>query len=370
MITAYLAVVFLGFGAVCWLFFRELKKSQSHLPPQLKEQPKKEQPKDERNIPSLLARLGLDAKESTVEPINLTHLKTLEQVPLKSSTRLPKETQKTESPFNPSPTTSPLKESLDLETNTISNLELQEKIKKLESQLKERNEEIDKKDTALSHELKEKKEFNKAKDDLEKQIKDLKEALHKSNLEVGAAKLEGENYRKKIQILEEKLRLKEKEVLEKEKLISEKDQQISDKERQVADLTKRLEMAILTPKIDALPPQQPKPGTTETQAQRPQPVTNHAVVESTLRPSDPPVPESSPKEPMVKKPMAIEPSTSPEPPGLDAVPTVTPTPTDGSENIKPETKPESKIEETESNPEIKREVVPPQEPPPPEQPKP
>jgi len=81
---------------------------------------------------------------------------------------------------------------------------LQEKHGQLERKFKITEEDLQKKEKALNTELREKKEFNVVKDMLEKEIKDTKDEVHKSQLEASAAQAETNNYKKRTKATKKK----------------------------------------------------------------------------------------------------------------------------------------------------------------------
>ena len=97
--------------------------------------------------------------------------------------------------------------------------ELKEKHQRLDKLFIERTQEYEKNKSALDSELRNRKEFNKVRDLLEKELSDTKDRLRKTQAEAASTKMETENYKKRIHQLEEKATKLEKEILAKEKEI-------------------------------------------------------------------------------------------------------------------------------------------------------
>ncbi len=173
------ALLVVGLGAVAWLFLQE------------------EQREKESKAPSLLDRLGIDtppAKETSAEKKDSSA----------SAEKIPEKPPETIS-IDQKEISSQVEASLEEIEKLTEEAEFKAKCERLEMILKEKNEEIEKKENALSSELKAKKEFNRIKDGLEKEIKDLKDKNHKTQLELSAAQAEVETYRKRGLQLEEKI---------------------------------------------------------------------------------------------------------------------------------------------------------------------
>lgn len=94
--------------------------------------------------------------------------------------------------------------------------ELKEKHERLDKLFKEKSDEFIKIQAALDAELRNRKEFNKVKDILEKEISDTKDKLRKAQVETSTAKTEADSYKKRINILEEKTTRLEKDIISKE----------------------------------------------------------------------------------------------------------------------------------------------------------
>ena len=121
----------------------------------------------------------------------------------------------------------PEKNKIDQEIESAINTnELKANHTKLEELLKEKNVALEKTQTALENEFKNRKDFNKVKDILEKELKDVKIQARDARLKLGASQNEVENYKTKAAQLEEKITKLEKEILAKDdeidKLLREK----------------------------------------------------------------------------------------------------------------------------------------------------
>ncbi len=175
--------------------------------------------------------------------------------------------------------------------------EIQTKHEKMDKLLKEKNDELEKKTKELDNEVKNRKEFNKVKDLLEKEIKDLRDKNHKFQLEVNAAKTESENYKKRIGQLDEK--------------ITQRDNDIKEKEKQIDELVKRMQTFAApsgaTATVEAVPVSPtlpaPQPEKKPTLADLPQ------KPEQTVNPvQDAPVPDKEPEPIPQQEKNTIEPS--------------------------------------------------------------
>ena len=194
-LLGYLIFILFGLGISIWLFFFEKK------PTSKTSQIKQKVPKE---VPKLLDRLGLEESSGHGE----LKIKDIATPPKVQNQNIPKEsTQKTQ------------QETLDVAedpTQTLAYQELLAKCERLEKILNEKSQELEKKEKALASEIKARKDFNKVKDVLEKEIKEAKDKIHKTNLELGASQAESQNYKKRITQLEDKVTSKEKEILKKE----------------------------------------------------------------------------------------------------------------------------------------------------------
>lgn len=114
--------------------------------------------------------------------------------------------------------------------------ELKEKYDLLDRLFKEKSSALEKAEESLQNELKNRKEFNKVKDILEKELKDTKDKARNVQAEMSAFQTEAENYQKRINQLEEKVTKLEKIVIT--------------KEDEISDLRKRLLISEAKPSAD------------------------------------------------------------------------------------------------------------------------
>lgn len=114
--------------------------------------------------------------------------------------------------------------------------ELKEKYELLDRLFKEKSSTLEKAEESLQNELKNRKEFNKVKDILEKELKDTKDKARNVQAEMSAFQTEAESYQKRINQLEEKVTKLEKIVIT--------------KEDEISDLRKRLLISEAKPSAD------------------------------------------------------------------------------------------------------------------------
>ena len=112
-------------------------------------------------------------------------------------------------------------------------LELKEKYLRLETIFKEKSSELEKKEASLANELRIRKDFNKVKDILEKELKEVKEKNHKTSVEMSSAKQEISNQKHRLEQLEERLERRNKD-------INERDNKINELTKQLTNLTGKL----------------------------------------------------------------------------------------------------------------------------------
>ena len=101
--------------------------------------------------------------------------------------------------------------------------ESQEKYKKLDELFNEKSAALEKAEKSLVHEEKARKEFNKVKDMLEKELKDTKDHTRDLQIKVTSAQTEAQSYLNRINQLEERIKNNDKVILEhgdKEKRLS------------------------------------------------------------------------------------------------------------------------------------------------------
>jgi hypothetical protein len=94
--------------------------------------------------------------------------------------------------------------------------ELRSKYERLDKLFKEKSLEFDRTSETLNNELRVKKEFNKVKDILEKELTDTREKVRLSQSDLNTSQIENDGSKKRIEQLEEKVTTLEKELLQKE----------------------------------------------------------------------------------------------------------------------------------------------------------
>ncbi len=169
--------------------------------------------------------------------------------------------------------------------------ELKTKYEKINMLLTEKNIELDKTKIALENELKNRKEFNKVKDLLEKEIKDTKDRARDVQNELGNTQSESDSFKKRIHQLEEKVTNLEQEIVQKEEMLE-----------QVAQKKAALNQ---NPPVPVPMPQAATMG----RAQSPAPSQPAAPV-NPVPPSELPA-QSIPAEPASENPEATKPLTNP-----------------------------------------------------------
>ena len=141
---------------------------------------------------------------------------------------------------------------IEQEINLSSELnDLKEKYNKLESLFNEKSDALAKAQESLDYELKNRKEFNKIKDVLEKELREAKDKSRNLQVELNNEKAEGERHQKRVNILEDKITRLEKDIREKEDKIDE--------------LVKRLQ-TFASPSMSVKPPAKESPILTEESA--------------------------------------------------------------------------------------------------------
>src|SRR5437867_8312821 len=216
----------LGVGIVVCLFIIEATKGKRGEP----------EPVSSKENPSMLDRMSSEYQEYSISPVETSVTQTRIQARASAATRDAAKKQSDESQAL-------LEENL---AKTAELSELQGKYNRLEQLFKEKSSEFDKMWKELENETKNRKEFNKVKDLLEKEIKDLRDKNHKQQLELTASQAETENVKKRSLQLDEKISLRDKEIREKEK--------------QIDELVKRMQT------FAAKPPEPPPPSTQNTAA--------------------------------------------------------------------------------------------------------
>lgn len=106
-----------------------------------------------------------------------------------------------------SPDAAPVEDQLQIKKTELEKqlAQLEEKSNKLNTLLGEKNQELENMGQQLDTELKNRKEFNKVKDILEKELKDSKERNRSLEIELTSARTEADSYLKRAAQLEEKL---------------------------------------------------------------------------------------------------------------------------------------------------------------------
>jgi hypothetical protein len=122
--------------------------------------------------------------------------------------------------------------------------EWKEKAERLEKILKDKNTEFETVQESLNNELKHRKEFNKIKDLLEKELKDAKDNARDYQAQMNLSRTEAEGAHKRINQLEEKATKLEKDILK--------------KEDEIDNLLKRLQ-TFASPQTAATPPKKELP---------------------------------------------------------------------------------------------------------------
>jgi len=212
--------------------------------------------------------------------------------------------------------------------------EIAEKYEKLNNLFKEKSIELDKTRSDLAVELRNRKEFNKVKDILEKELKDSREKSRLSQNEVTAATTETQSHLKRVTQLEERIKKLEKEIREnedkakqnlssvdaKQQLINELQANASKSSEIIADKDKKIKTLI---EHFEHPKQTPAASTPETKPD-----------EMPVNTVPPPAAETPKSEPMHEDPPALNikpvakeegPIASPAIPDLSTVPSPMPT---------------------------------------------
>jgi len=291
-------IVIVGLGVVFWLMYRE---KEDTVKPDLT-------PKEPGQDPSkILSRLGLQAEKPSLDltqdegnfftkiltAIGLKKKEEEEIIPLSLP---PLEKKAGQLNLNPGPGTfsNPLEHQHKEPAPTRHELnEFKEKYDRLEVILREKNQELEKTHQTLLNELKNQKEYNKVKDILEKEIKDLKDKSRALQIELSDNQTEIGKYKLRINQLEEKVAKGEKIILTHEDALREKDLKIASLQQNLQQKTKPVEIPTLEPKAVVPPPTE--------------------VIQEIVPPEPAPIPETSP-EPLVEDLTPKEESTPEEPP--------------------------------------------------------
>ena len=131
---------------------------------------------------------------------------------------------------------------------------LQAKLDKMEVLLTEKNATLEKSEKALANELKNRKEFNKIKDILERELRETKDNGKQLQINTNSAQMESESLRNRIRQLEEKVKETEKEVFMKEEGNKEIQSEIEKGKNRILALEKFIEekdkkIAVLVKKL-------------------------------------------------------------------------------------------------------------------------
>lgn len=184
----YIAAMILGAGLVGWLYFRENRREHQ-----------------KKSISSLTERLGLETEPSAT-PSKTLFTRTTPGV-MRSSLEPSANASKQDE------TVSALPQQLPPEP--LADQEFPSRYKRLEAILKEKSEELEKKEKALARESEIKKEFDKFKDILEGELKNLKDKNHQLQSELTALRIQNDSHQKYIFELEEKIKAKDRDIQEK-----------------------------------------------------------------------------------------------------------------------------------------------------------
>lgn len=117
---------------------------------------------------------------------------------------------------------------------------LKEKFERLDSLFKEKGDAFDKSEKALANEVKNRKEFNKVKDLLEKELKDNKDKYRELEVKLTSSETESGAYLKRVNQLEEKIKTLEKTILVKEGETKEAQGQIQGRQKLIAELEEKI----------------------------------------------------------------------------------------------------------------------------------
>ena len=265
MLGVYILILFAGLGVVAWLFLTEGQQKNSA--------------GEKGDASDLLSRLGMSGLEKTPPAAAADENNTALGLSLSDT--------ETEELHKQAIAEIEQEESVAV----IRDPELLEKCDKLEALITEKNQELEKKDKALAAELSAKKEFNKIKDILEKELKETRDRAHKTQLEVKAAQAESEGCKKRIEQLEEK--------------IKNKDDTIKQKEKEAGELAKKLLATAqkpaqqATPKPAEMPPaepaqQPPEPPASTVQPKPPQQPEHEPTAQSEQKEGAGQIPEQKP----------------------------------------------------------------------------
>jgi len=259
-----IGIIAVGIFLVIWLLMSEKKETERISLPNPKEKGTSRTNLPEENPENVLKRLGLEQNTSKnsikAKPNPFAFLKNFGSKNKKDPTPIKTEQQV----FAPEIETGSASLSISTELEkagiredhpaVVSSLdplssisELQLKIKdledkklKIENLLKEKSELLEKSDRDLIHEQKNRKEFNKVKDILEKEIKDRKDQIQDLEIKLSASQTEVNSHLKRIDQLEEKVKNLESEIKNKENEIKDTQQSVQLEKKLKSELEAKL----------------------------------------------------------------------------------------------------------------------------------
>ena len=322
---AGLAILFIGLASVAWLLYMERKGSRSveeEVRPAPKETPdqllsrvglikevalNEEKPQKKSLLSGLLNKFK---KSENEEPVDIAAIDTEPRMRItKDILQTGTASVRLNSAAETTPETEPLPPtSFPVPPN------FKEKHEKIETLLTEKAEALEKAEKALAIELKNKKEFNKVKDLLEKELKDDKVKYRDLQVQIGTAQMEATSYKNRVNQLELKVSKLEKTITEMEHQHKEKDEKIFDRENKLKELTDKLSTKekLEAIKVQSVPPPEPEPVISIPEAPP------EIVIAPTEAPEAAPIAAEIPAEPL---PAAPEPTPMPvilEPPPAPA----------------------------------------------------
>jgi chromosome segregation ATPase len=181
-----ITIIVIGFGLIIWLLWNEKRRSQPHT--RIKQQEAKS---EEVSASGLLKRAGLSQLPGTgTAGLRLDQLGDPSSSVPKDSAVLQAESEL----------------ALKLDDLKIQHEDLKKKYQKLDQLLQDRMAVYDKAEKSLANELKNRKEFNKIKDLLEKELRDKKDECRQFQIEMKNAQTEAQSHLKRIDQLEESLK--------------------------------------------------------------------------------------------------------------------------------------------------------------------
>ena len=301
-----LAVVALGLGTVGWLLYTDHnndQKNSSTVVPSANLSPKIRE-----TTAQLLNRVGLGdenhAKESPQGDKRKIFLTTF----FNSLPFLKKPSEEVVETFEPSALSTPKAAATPIhqpssvndaaigqiapikEANTDfqawQSTQFKEKLDKLEALLNEKNQTLEKAERELASELKNRKEFNKVKDALEKELKDSRVRARDLQIELTSTQTESAGFKNRVNQLELK-------VTNLQKTVTELEHSIHDKDEKIQDLTKKLQTSAEALKVISETKSRSSPAPIQEVSQQ-----SIAMSPEAIRPqiNEPPVAEPTPPE--------------------------------------------------------------------------